>query len=260
MDNHSYNQYNNNTDDTDAYTQTSADRYLDNGNVEYTTAPMSAGENLATNNSAEIDANADSWPDEWNKYQETGKSAYFYWSTTSKFGDHSLGTGDTTGWAIIMNTRAVAYDSSKTYVISGFIKTTDLSAKTAYIKADCYNAGGAWLGEVNSPLTGGTTDWTRVQAVLDQSSVPAGTAKFYASVARGAATGYARFDGIQVEVGTVQSTYNMVENASFELDSNGDRLPDKWEKKFTLASNEGRDTTFKYAGAASFKRSTTRCL
>lgn len=253
VENYPHDKSNNSLEDTDAYTQSSASRYLDNGNVQYETSPMSAGENLVNNNSAEVDANADGWPDEWNKYWASGSSAYFFWSTYNRFGNRSLGIGDTTSWATIMNTRPTFYDSTKSYVLSGYIRTDNLSSKAACIKVDCYDISGNWIGEVRSPLIGGTTDWTRVQVLLNSNNLPTGTYKFYASALRFAATGYSRYDGIQVEVGTVQSAYNTVENASMELDADSNKIPDKWTANFTPGTGEGRDTAKKHAGSASFK-------
>lgn len=253
VNNYPHDKYNNELEDTDAYTQSSADRYSDNGNVQYETSQMSAGENMVNNNSAEVDANSDGWPDEWNKYWDTGSSAYFFWSTANRFGNRSFGIGDTTSWATIMNTRPIFYDSTKSYVLSGYIKTDGLSNKAAFIKVDCYDINGNWVGEVRSPMLGGTADWTRVQVLLTSNNMPAGTYKFYASAGREAATGYSRYDGIQVEVSPVQSAYNMVENASFELDTDANNIPDKWSVYPSLGTGEGRDTTKKFAGSASHK-------
>lgn len=247
-----FDQSNNNTDSTDPYTQTSANRYLANGNVEYETTSMSAGENLVTNSSFERD-DISGWPAEWQTYKAPGSTANWATSSDAKFGGRSFVIGDTTGWATYMNTRAIAYDSTKSYVLSGYLKTWNLSSMAAYIKADFYDAAGNWIGDLRTPLIGGFTDWTRYQLVLDSSNVPANTAKFYATAGREAATGMALFDGIQVEVGSVRSAYNLVENSSFELDNDSNNLPDQWETNFTLGAGEGRDTTFKHAGGASFK-------
>ena len=59
VNNNSYDQSNNQTESTDAYTQTSASRYLPNGNIDYETGLISAGENIVSNSSAERDANLD---------------------------------------------------------------------------------------------------------------------------------------------------------------------------------------------------------
>lgn len=72
---YSYDSNNNQLESTDANLQTAANRYWSNGNLWYSTNLMSAADNLITNSSSELDANADNWPDNWTKITESGKTA-----------------------------------------------------------------------------------------------------------------------------------------------------------------------------------------
>ena len=157
-------------------------------------------------------------------------------------------------WADIINFASpILYNSNQTYILSGYIKTSSLSANAAFLTAYAYDINGNWIGEINSTRIGGTTDWTKVQLILGSHNVPAGTHAIYAGVTRTPSTGTSWFDAIQLEVGSIESAYNLVENASFEKDSNGNRIPDQWTTNFTQGTGEGRVTNFKHAGNASFK-------
>ncbi|MBS4025895.1 MAG: hypothetical protein KGZ96_09505, partial [Clostridia bacterium] len=119
-----------------------------------------------------------------------------------------------------------------------------------FLTAYAYDINGNWIGEINSTRIGGTTDWTKVQLILGSHNVPAGTHSIYAGVTRTPSTGTSWFDAIQLEVGSVESVYNLVENASFEK---GGSVPAQWIANFTPVTGEGRVTNFKHAGNASFK-------
>ena len=125
-----------------------------------------------------------------------------------------------------------------------------MSANAAFLTAYAYDINGNWIGEINSTRIGGTTDWTKVQLILGSHNVPAGTHSIYAGVTRTPSTGTSWFDAIQLEVGSIESAYNLVENASFEK---GGSVPAQWIANFTPVTGEGRVTNFKHAGNASFK-------
>jgi RHS repeat-associated protein len=245
-----YDQNNNQTESIDPYAQSVAQRYDSVGNLEYSTYPMSTADNLASNSSFEIDDNADNWPDNWTKAIETGKTATFDWTTTSKFGNKAIKISNPTGWAIVSSDKQ-PYDGG-TYVASGYVKTSATSAQ-ALIKVEYFDAQGNWLNQKVSYELAGTHDWTRLHVVAD--NAPTGTKSIRVSVGLNAGSGTAYFDGIQLEKGTVVSAYNLVDNSSFERDSNGDGISDNWTTSGNFSANDGMDTTAAnvYVGDNSFK-------
>ena len=99
--NFSYNGSNNQTESTDPYTQTAANRYLSNGNLDYSTNMMAAADNLLANSSFELDADSNNWPDNWTQAVDTGKTATFAWPGTAKYGNKGVSISNPTGWAIV---------------------------------------------------------------------------------------------------------------------------------------------------------------
>lgn len=79
-----YDTQNNQTESTDPDVQSAASRYDSMGNLKYSTNPMSAADNLVTNSSFEIGSGT--WPDHWTQATQSGTTATFAWSSTSKFG------------------------------------------------------------------------------------------------------------------------------------------------------------------------------
>ncbi len=243
-----YDSKNNLLESTDANIQTSASRYFINGNIDYDTKLIASADNLVTNSNFETDNDTNNWPDYWTQLVQDTKTATFTWSGTAKYGNKAVSISDPTGWAVITSDM-ISYDTSSQYVVSGFIKT-DNTTNNAYIKLDFYNDVNTWLGQKTAYKLKGTHDWTRVQEVID--TVPSGTTKIRTSVGMDAGTGTATFDGIQLEKGTVVSSYNLVENAGFERDVNSDNIPDDWTTSGNLTANDGIDQTEVYAGANSF--------
>ena len=82
----------------------------------------------------------DGWPDDWFKYQETGATVDSFWSTISKFGQRSIGIGTTTGCTVVKdNPSLIPHQVGKSYVLSGYIQTTNLSSKAAYLAVYFYD-------------------------------------------------------------------------------------------------------------------------
>ncbi len=244
----SYDGSNNETESTDPYTQTTASRYLSNGNLDYSTNMMAAADNLLANSSFELDADSNSWPDNWTQAVDTGKTATFAWPGTAKYGNKGISISNPTGWAIVTSDFISAVPTDK-FIVSGYVKTSSTTSNSL-IKIDFYNASNGWISQQVSYALKGTHDWTRVQAVVD--SIPAGTAKIKVSVGMDPGTGTAYFDGIQLEKGTVLSAYNLLDNSSFERDANADNYPDNWDRG-SLTTSDVKDTTEKHIGSYSYK-------
>jgi RHS repeat-associated protein len=251
-----YDSNNNQTESTDANVQTSASRYAANGNMQYDTKPMSVADNKLANSSFELDNNTDNWPDNWTKATETGKTATFAWSTTSKYGGKSVSISNPTGWAIVQSDKAT-YVTGDKYIVSGYVKTSGTTG-TSVVKVEFLDSTGGWISEKQAYTLKGTQDWTRIQAVID--SVPANTASIRVSVGLSAGSGTAYFDGVQLEKGTTLSAYNFVDNSSFERNSGLNSIPDNWTTSGNLSStNDGIDKNVNsgddkvYTGTYAFK-------
>ncbi|MGM0879095.1 MAG: DNRLRE domain-containing protein [Bacillota bacterium] len=251
-----YDTKNNQTESTDANVQTSASRYAANGNVEYDTHPMSAADNMITNSGFEIADSTGNWADNWTQAIEPGKTATYAWSTTAKYGTKSISISNPTGWAIAKSDQLIPHVAGNKYIVSGYVKTTS-TTNTAVVKVEFLDSTGAWISEKPAYQLKGTHDWTRIQAVVD--NVPANTANIRVSVGLNAGTGTAYFDGIQLEKGTVLSTYNLVGNSSFERNGGAtDKLPFGWTNSANLSANDGiyQNATGEdnvYVGTYSFK-------
>ncbi|MGZ4134515.1 MAG: DNRLRE domain-containing protein, partial [Tumebacillaceae bacterium] len=118
-----YDARNNQTEAVDPRAQAISSRYTSNGTLSYTAQPMAAADNYVSNSSFELDTNSDNWPDHWVQATETGKTATFAWSTTSRFGGKSVTITNPTGWAIISNDVYVPYTAGDVYAVSGYLKT-----------------------------------------------------------------------------------------------------------------------------------------
>jgi RHS repeat-associated protein len=243
-----YDQNSNQTEAIDPYTQSVSQRYDSVGNLEYSTYPMSTADNLASNSSFERDDNADNWPDNWTKATEDGTTATFAWEGNAKFGNKAISISNPTGWAVV-SSKKQPYNGS-TYVGSGYVKTS-AAAASALIKVEYFDSQGGWLGQKSSYGLAGTHDWTRLHVVAD--NAPAETDTIRVSVGLNAGSGTAYFDGVQLEKGTVVSAYNLVDNSSFERDSNSDSLPDNWTTSNNLSASDVMDTTNVYVGDYAFK-------
>ncbi|MBS3902641.1 MAG: DNRLRE domain-containing protein [Dethiobacter sp.] len=244
-----YDKRSNNVESLDTYTQSKASRYFSNGNIDYDTALISAAENLVTNPGLER-LNLSGAVDQWVVYKPSG-SAAISWSTVPRSGDRSISVANPAVWVDVMNTRTVPFAAGDTYIVSGYVKTSGVSANTASVKVDAYNSSGAWLGEVVGTRLGGTRDWTRLHLAVNSENLPAGTAFLGAGFTTTPMTGTVYFDDAQLEKGTVLTNYNLVENSGMELDANSDTIPDQWTGT-SLTANDRIDT-FRHVGARSFK-------
>ena len=244
-----YDAQGNNVGSTDAQMQTNANRYFSSGITQYTTAQMSAADNLVANSSFEIDSNTDNQPDGWTQTVQSGKTATFAWASTAKFGSKAVSITNPTGWTFD-SAATTACSSTDKFVVSAYVKTASTTG-TAYVKVDFYDANNNWLAQKTSNGIQDTNDWTRLQAVID--SIPANTAKISASVGMNASTGTAYFDSVQLEKGTVLSAYNLVDNSSFERNTGMNSIPSNWTTSGNLSASDGTDNSTAYVGTSSFK-------
>lgn len=122
----------------------------------------------------------------------------------------------------------------KTYTFSGYIRTSSVTAAN-----DTGMGYGACLAvkfkyasgdtrEYSDYVTGTTSDhfnegWNRVSHTF---TVPENTTSVQVYLLLRNATGTAYFDGLQIESGSAMNSYNMLENSSFDLQTDG--KPDSW--------------------------------
>jgi len=251
-----YDKNNNQTEATDPSVQTSASRYDTQGNLLYSTHPMSAADNMLANSGFEVDNSGDNWPDNWEQLKDTGSTANFAWSNTSKFGGKAVSISNPTSWAIIRSDK-FDYKAGEKYIASAYVKT-DNTTGTALLKFEFFDDLNNRKGEaVYSSEIKGTNDWIRLQSVID--SVPEGATKITVAVGLNAGAGTAYFDGVQLEKGTTLAAYNLVENSSFEsADSINPAMPANWVTSGNLSANDkmvqnnpGEDNV--YVGTNSFQ-------
>ena len=139
---------------------------------------------------------AGTWTNVWVRDQVAGSTATFTWDdVTKRSGTKSVSIANPTAGAIIGHL-AVAYDATKTYSGTAWIKTQGVSTPAARIEFNFYDAAWNLLGYLSSTPMGGTTDWTRVALSAAPGSVPAGTANIDVVLAMDAATGTAWFDDV----------------------------------------------------------------
>jgi len=247
----SYDTKNNNTGMTDSYLQTVDLKYDSYGNNTSQTNTIPANQNSIINQSFERDANSDSWPDDWDRFIESGKTATFSWSTTALYGPRSASIDNPTGTAYISTAQLLPIDSSKSYTISSYVKTNNLTTNGARMKVDACDNGGTVLGQIDSGQLSGTHDWTRMVILITPDKLPVNTTKLRANLGIfGAATGTAYFDGVQLEEGSPLTSYNTIENPGFEKYTG--TLPKNWTGG-NLTSYDTVTTSYSYEGATSFK-------
>ena len=153
------------------------------------------------------------------------------------------------------------FKAGTTYTYSAWVKTKNIvprdTAKpfgaqlfTTYWKSD-----GTAVDSVSDVLTG-TTDstindgWQRLSVTF---TVPSGATKVNCNIMVRDATGEAWFDGMQLEEGTGASTFNMINNSSFERytqASSGAYLPQDWSGYLTDSGDSVDNAHSKDSGHA----------
>lgn len=131
------------------------------------------------------------------------------------------------------------------YTLSGYLKVTSLSQLApsdsgAFIAATSYTSSGSehYFSEYITEATDASINngWRRVNVTF---KVPTGTTKVRLTAGIRGAKGTVYFDAIQVEYGKNASSYNMVQNASFE--SNSDHIPSYWSNYRDLDFGDSKD-------------------
>jgi RHS repeat-associated protein len=250
-----YDDKSNETASTDAAAKSTATKYDNYGNVTEETSEMSPGNNLAINGSFEIDRNSDGWPDNWSK-TPTGSTAISVDPTGLTTDGITIGkksikiTNPTSTTAV--NSDRIPYDPNKTYVFSGYVKTSAATGK-AMIYVFGFNTTTGTYQPIASSYIKGTQDTTRLHVVIEPGDMPAGTNQLEIRGYTTAGSGTYWFDGLQVEE-EFYGAYNTLENSNFERDTDpADSIPDRWFLQGTTADGDGIDTIEKHAGSNSVK-------
>ena len=125
----------------------------------------------------------------------------------------------------------------KTYTLSAHLKTENIfGTGGAKLIVRYKNSAGAWIEEHSIPVTG-TVDWQRLCLTF---TVPANSTSTEVQIglALGEATGTVWYDSTQLEMGPAHTSYNLVENSSFELDTDANGIPDMWSVVNLTASDK----------------------
>lgn len=245
----------NETATTDAASKSSATKYDAHGNVTEETAQMSPGNNLVLNSSFELDRNADGWADNWSKVP--AGSAAITWDpnglTTDgiTLGKRSIKITNPTTTTAVTSDR-IAYDPNKTYVISGYAKTSAAAGK-AMIYVFGFNTTTGTYKPISSSYITGTQETTRLHVVIEPEDMPVGTTQLEIRGYTTAGSGSYWFDGLQVEEG-FYGAYNTLENSSFERDTDpADSIPDRWFLQGNISAGDGLQTVEKHNGSKAVK-------
>lgn len=170
--------------------------------IQFQQNPVDTDYNMTDNSSFERGTTA---PDNW--LAPAGAK----WETATVYaGARAVSIANITGWGGYTYNEFIPYDSTKDYNLTAFMKTAGLTANVAHIKIDFYDAAKKLIGQVNSPMIGGTKDWQRQSAELLAGKATAGTAFIRPSLMSGSATGTVYFDNVRLQIGreTTQYAYN----------------------------------------------------
>jgi RHS repeat-associated protein len=222
-----YDEKNNQKQATDPYVQTVSKNYDDKGNIVSYSHPMSAADNKVTNSSFEFDGDGNQWPDKWTQIKSTESTATFGWTTPGKVGIRAISITNPTAKTTVQSDVKIPYVYANDYVLSGFIKTSNVTGK-AYAKVEALSSSGNVIAEKVSYQLTGTHDWTRVQVAIHDLPNMSVVTHLRVSVEIDSGSGTAYFDGIQLEKGAVLSSYNLLENGGFDRDEDGNSVPDYW--------------------------------
>ncbi|MCZ0756645.1 RHS repeat-associated core domain-containing protein [Anoxybacillus sp. J5B_2022] len=143
--------------------------------------------------------------------------------------------------------------ADKTYTISGYIKTTNVTGSGARIRIYFKDSSNQYIKDnsgntivYGSPYVTGTRDWLPVSYTF---TAPSNTAYIHIEcIFTGAGTAY--FDGIQLDQGSIVTEYASNENAGMEAGSGA--VPDNWTLN-SFGTGDGRTTEQEKAGQYSVK-------
>lgn len=189
------------------------------------------GVNYLLNHNAEATGN-------WTLNSYDGSIGTHTYETDQRyFGGKSikLSKSNTAGYeAAVQN---ITLEKGKTYTLSGYVKTSDVSGSSGAFLRALYNtsSGQAYL---DSPILTGTNDWSRYSATF---SLPSDASSANVSILLMlTSTGTAWFDALQLEDGSVINRYNLVENADFT--SYAGNVPTFWVRN-ALSSSDTIDAS-----------------
>ncbi|MBS3989210.1 MAG: hypothetical protein KGZ44_04625 [Dethiobacter sp.] len=244
VSNNHYDNNSNNIESLDAYTQAKATRYFSNGNIDYDTGLISSSENLLINPSLERFASGvlEGWT-------YAAGSATALWDTIRRSGNRSISFTNVTSNVVFHSDVNVAYTPADTFVLSGYVRTANLSTNAATIQIDALNASDSVLQIFPATRVGGTMGWTRLHVAVSPADIPQGTTHLRATISVTTSTGTAYFDDLQFERGPILTAYNLIENSGME---HGNELPNQWTGT-NLTTNDRIDTARKHAGNRSFR-------
>ncbi|UWE05062.1 DNRLRE domain-containing protein [Laceyella sacchari] len=257
---HEYDVNNNNTSTTDARVKSSAQKYNPFGNVISESNQMSPGNNLAINGSFEIDRNADQWPDDWSKVPTS--TSTITWETSGlvaegiTLGKKSIKVTNPTSTTAIASSK-ITYDPNKTYILSGYIKTSTNATGKATIYGFGFNSSKGTYKAIQGTWIAAGQGSTRVHVVINPGAMPAGTNELQIRGYTTSGTGEYWFDGLQIEE-EFYGAYNILENGDLERDTDpaGDLIPDRWfaAGDMTLSTTvDGLDNTEAHTGKYSMR-------
>lgn len=216
--------------------------------------------NYADNSSFEYDYDLSGWADGWYRSsQYTPLTSEWVDLTNSSgnvyTGSHAIKMTNPSGWESITRTdEKVPYDGSKSFSAIGYIKTENVSS-SAVILVHAYDESGNWIGQVASPSVSGTKDWTRVTAVVNSSSLPAGTKSIAVGAQMRAGTGVTYFDNIRLQEGDNRTRFeydalgNYVTGVTNSLGQKESFAPDTNKGTITSYTDAlGNQSTYEYNG------------
>jgi YD repeat-containing protein len=175
---------------------------------------------------------------DWSLIHEGASTATgSYVSDVSYHGNNSVKINKTNSSGLSFYRQNHTLSKGQTCTLSAYLKTADISGTGgAKLIARYKNSAGAWVEEQSVAVTG-TQDWQRLCLTF---TVPANAsgAEVQVGLALVEASGSVWYDCPQLEKGPAPTSYNLVENSSFELDSNGDGMPDIWSSANLTASDK----------------------
>ncbi|WP_238882331.1 DNRLRE domain-containing protein [Clostridium sp. YIM B02551] len=155
-------------------------------------------------------------------------------------GSNSLKVSKTDYGDRIFYSQSVNLTKGKTYVFSGYIKTTDVTkdmGKGAALFVNYQDNSGEWE-TIESNYVTGTTDWERYSVSF---TLPEDSASNLVYIREGLLEdkGVAYFDALQLEEGNIESRYNLLENSQFDY---GEATSEKWT--YNTSDSNGIATNF----------------
>ncbi|MBV7273351.1 carbohydrate binding domain-containing protein [Clostridium sp. PL3] len=147
--------------------------------------------------------------------------------------------------------QSVTLERGKTYTLSGYIKTTDITNKTgkgAILFVNYQNNDGSY-STVESASVNGVNNWDRYEVKF---TLPSNAASTTVNIRAGIAgeKGTAYFDSLQLEDGAIANRYNLIENSNMTYNPNNDWVPYLWNKN---SDSDAYDKPLQIEGRTAFR-------